>query len=95
MDNASPIGAAAASFTTVTRRFLTPEEVRDELAISAAQLYALIRRGDLQAVKVGGRGQWRIERDKLEDYIARLYAETREFIEEHPYPSDDDAGPSA
>jgi predicted DNA-binding transcriptional regulator AlpA len=39
------------------RRFLTIPEVADELATSAAQITALVRRGDLPAFKLGGRGQ--------------------------------------
>jgi excisionase family DNA binding protein len=60
--------------------------VQDELAISASQLYALVRRGDLPAVKLGGRGQWRVERTKLEAYIAGLYADTAQFVRDNPYP---------
>lgn len=68
-----------------TPRFLTREQVADELNISMAQAYALIRRGDLRAAKIGGRGTWRIGRDDLEDYIARMYTETATWIEEHPF----------
>src|SRR6478735_5492868 len=56
-------------------RFLTLTDVAEVLNISASQTYALVRSGDLAAIKVGGRGQWRIERSQLEDYIARMYAE--------------------
>jgi hypothetical protein len=44
-----------------------------------------VRNGDLEAIKVGGRGQWRVERDKLESYIARMYDRTRDFVASHPY----------
>jgi len=44
-----------------------------ELNVSRAQVYALVRDRSLLAVKIGGRGQWRVERSKLEDYIAQLY----------------------
>ena len=30
-------------------------------------------------------GQWRVERDRLEDYIERMYEQTDEFIAEHPF----------
>jgi excisionase family DNA binding protein len=66
-------------------RFLELRDVAEELNTSENQIYALVRRGDLEGVKIGGRGQWRVERDKLEDYITRLYAETREYIATHPY----------
>lgn len=66
-------------------RFLTLADVADVLNISASQTYALVRSGELEAIKVGGRGQWRIERDKLEAYIARMYDQTREFVATHPF----------
>lgn len=48
-------------------------EVAAELAVSQSQMYALVKSGDLPAIRVGGRGQWRVERVKLEEYIARMY----------------------
>jgi excisionase family DNA binding protein len=57
-------------------RFLTIPEVAEELATSTAQVTALVRRGDLPALKLGGRGQWRIERAKLEAYIEQAYRDT-------------------
>ncbi|MCB0894119.1 MAG: helix-turn-helix domain-containing protein [Nocardioides sp.] len=74
-----------------TPRFLTLADVAEVLNTSSAQVYALVRRGDLPAIKIGGRGQWRVESAQLEDYIARMYAETRTFVDEHPY-VDADAG---
>jgi excisionase family DNA binding protein len=65
-------------------RFLTLADVAEVLNISASQTYALVRSGELEAIKVGGRGQWRVERDKLERYIARMYDQTRQFVAEHP-----------
>ena len=44
-------------------RFLTREQVAEELNISMAQAYALIRRGELRAAKIGGRGDYRIGRE--------------------------------
>lgn len=58
-------------------RFLTiPADVAAEMATSEAQIAALGRRGDLPAIKLGGRGQCRIERAKLEESLARVYEET-------------------
>ncbi len=65
-------------------RFLLLSDVAEVLNISASQTRALVRNGDLAAIKIGGRGQWRVERSKLEDYIQRCYRETREFVESHP-----------
>lgn len=68
-----------------TPRFLTLADVAEILNTSSAQVYALVRRGDLPAIKIGGRGQWRVEVTELEGYIQRAYAQTREFVEDHPY----------
>lgn len=62
-------------------RFLTLADVAETLNISASQAYALVRSGELPAIKVGGRGQWRIESSALEDYIARMYTQTRALVE--------------
>jgi excisionase family DNA binding protein len=66
-------------------RFLTLTDVAELLNVSLAQVYALVRCGDLPAVKIGGRGQWRVEDRQLERYIARMYDETATFIAEHPF----------
>ena len=66
-------------------RFLTLDDVAEVLNISMSQTYALVRSGSLPAIKVGGRGQWRVETSALEEYIARCYRETAEFIAEHPF----------
>ena len=42
-------------------RFLQLADVAETLNISSAQVYALVRSGDLPAIKIGGRGQWRVE----------------------------------
>ena len=70
---------------TTTPRFLQLADVAEVLNISAAQAYALVRSGELPAIKIGGRGQWRVESAALEQYIERMYHETREFISAHPY----------
>ena len=55
-----------------------------------------MRSGELPAIKVGGRGQWRVESSVLEEYIQRCYSETRAFVDAHPRGRDadlvDDAG---
>jgi excisionase family DNA binding protein len=72
-----------------TERFLLLSDVAEVLNISASQTYALVRTGELPAIKVGGRGQWRVERTKLEEYIERMYDETRRFVEQHPFERDE------
>ena len=68
-----------------TPRFLQLADVAEILNISGAQVYALVRRKDLKAVKIGGRGQWRVEVSELEAYIQRAYADADRFIDEHPF----------
>ncbi|MGH3507871.1 MAG: helix-turn-helix domain-containing protein [Nocardioidaceae bacterium] len=65
-------------------RFLSLTDVAEILNISSAQAYALVRRGELPAIKIGGRGQWRVEAAVLEDYIAERYRETEEYVRAHP-----------
>jgi excisionase family DNA binding protein len=62
------------------RRFLDLSEVADVLAVSRSQVYALVRTGALRAVKIGGRGMWRVEGCALEDYISSAYAATTDLI---------------
>jgi excisionase family DNA binding protein len=64
----------------VAKRFIPLTEVSEILDISSAQAYALVRSGELPAIKVGGRGQWRVETSELEDYIQRMYSRTRDFV---------------
>jgi len=65
-------------------RFMQMQEVADELSVSLSQVYHMVRSGELPAIKVGGRGQWRIERARLEEYIEHKYAETAEWVKENP-----------
>lgn len=60
----------------VSNRFMTLSDVADVLNISASQTYALVRSGELQGIQIGGRNQWRVERDKLEQYISDAYQRT-------------------
>jgi excisionase family DNA binding protein len=73
-------------------RFLTLTDVAEELAVSSSQMYALVKSGDLPAIQVGGRGQWRVERVKLEEYIARMYeqaAAARSKMKPEDVPTDE------
>lgn len=58
-------------------RFLTLADTAEILNISAGQAYALVRSGELPAIKIGAHGQWRVEREVLERYIAAMYEESR------------------
>ena len=66
-------------------RFLQLADVAEVLAVSDTQVYALVRSGELRAIKLGGRGRWRVERTELQAYIDRMYDQTRAFIEAHPF----------
>ena len=72
----------------MARRFIPLSEVSEILDVSAAQAYALVRSGELPAIKVGGRGQWRVETSELEAYIQRMYAQTQAFVLAQQGPSD-------
>jgi excisionase family DNA binding protein len=76
----------------VPPRFLLLADVAEILNVSAVQARALVKSGELPAIKVGGRGQWRIEASELEAYIQRKYAETRALVRSRPVgtePADD------
>ncbi|MFD1825524.1 MULTISPECIES: helix-turn-helix domain-containing protein [Mumia] len=66
-------------------RFLRLSDVADILNVSERQVYALVRRGDLPAIRVGGRGVWRVESEALERYITDQYTATRDHIAAHPF----------
>lgn len=67
----------------LNRKFITLEDLQVVLSISRSQAYALVRTGDLRALQVGGRGQWRIELTELDAYIERCYqAADAEFANE-------------
>lgn len=66
-------------------RFLTLDQVAEELPTSRAQIYALVRRSDLAAIKLNDREQWRVERSALEEYLDRARAETAAWIAAHPF----------
>ena len=65
-------------------RFLTLPDVAEVLNISQSQTYALVRSQELKAIKIGGRGQWRVEREELEAYIRRMYEQTEALLSRDP-----------
>ncbi|MGY2081809.1 helix-turn-helix domain-containing protein [Modestobacter sp. SYSU DS0657] len=60
-----------------TQRFWTLDDVAEILNVSWSQAYAMVRRKELVAIQIGGRGQWRVEKDELERFIQQKYAEAR------------------
>ena len=72
-----------------TPRFLTLDDVAEILNVSWSQVYALVRRKDLIAIQIGGRGQWRVEKDELERFIAKKYEEARAgTVPDEPVPGE-------
>ena len=65
-------------------RFLLLSDVPAELNVTDSQVYHMVRSGELPAIKIGGRGQWRVERAKLEEYIEHKYAETAGWVQQNP-----------
>lgn len=61
-------------------KFVPLQHIMDELSINRPQAYALVRSGQIRAIQVGGRGQWRVSLEELDAYIARSYEATAEFI---------------
>jgi excisionase family DNA binding protein len=59
--------------------------VAEVLNTSSAQVYALVKRKELRALKMGGRGQWRVEASELENYIQRMYDETDSLLDSRRY----------
>jgi excisionase family DNA binding protein len=73
------------TLTAVAPRFLALADVAEILNVSSSQVYALVRSGALEAIRIGGRGQWRVETSQLEAYIQRCYSETKDYVEAHPF----------
>ncbi|MCT1605777.1 helix-turn-helix domain-containing protein [Nesterenkonia massiliensis] len=74
------------------RKFLTLPDVAEALNISMSQTRALIKSGDIVGIQIGGRGQWRVEEAKLDEYIERQYAAQRESRSTSSSPSQEHAG---
>jgi excisionase family DNA binding protein len=68
----------------IAPRYLTLEDVATYLSTSVPQVYALVRSGELPAIKLGGRGVWRVDRSKLDTFLDDLEARTAEWAKAHP-----------
>lgn len=67
----------AAEPSDVVGRFLTVAETAEVLHVSATQAYALVRSGELPAIRIGAARLWRVERQELEAWIQARYEEER------------------
>jgi excisionase family DNA binding protein len=79
-----PLQPEAFDDPTLPRRFYNLKQVAAMLATTQAQVLALVRAGDLPAIKIGGRGQWRVEGSVLDRWIEQQYEKTRVFVAENP-----------
>jgi excisionase family DNA binding protein len=71
------IGMNESESSAALGRFLTLADTAEILNVSASQAYALVRSGELPAIKIGAHGHWRVERAVLESYIEAMYEEAR------------------
>lgn len=74
--------AARPTVRAMASRFLTLDDLADELTVSRSQAYALVRDGTVPAMQVGGRRQWRVERTRLEQWIQDSHADTAGSVTE-------------
>ena len=58
-------------------RFLTLTDVAEILSLTAAEVLAIVRSGELPAIRLGAIGQWRVEHAVLESFIVDKYDESR------------------
>lgn len=72
------------STAALAPRYLKLDDVASYLSVSVPQVYSLVRSGDLPAIKIGGRGVWRVDRNKLDAYLEQLEQETAEWAKAHP-----------
>ncbi len=58
-------------------RFLTIADTAAQLSISVSSTYALVRSGELAAIRIGSGGQWRVEQSAIDEFVAARYEEER------------------
>jgi excisionase family DNA binding protein len=58
-------------------RFLSVADTAELLSVTVEEAFALVRSGELPAIRVGANGPWRIERSVLEAFIESQYEEAR------------------
>lgn len=66
---------------TLGRRFVPLSKVAEMFSISSSQAYALVRSGELRAIQIGGRRQWRVELSEIEAYIERAHTAARTHVD--------------
>jgi excisionase family DNA binding protein len=61
-------------------RFMTIEQVAEELSVGIPQVRSLLRSGELRGLQIGAKGLWRIGVQDFEDYISEAYRQTADSI---------------
>lgn len=61
-------------------RFLSIDQVAEQLQVGQSTIRGLLRSGELRGIQVGGRGIWRIGEKDLEDFISAAYTSTQAAI---------------
>lgn len=61
-------------------QFYTLADVAEILSASPAQVRAMVRSGELPAIQIGGRGQWRVQISVFDDWVQRKHQETAEAV---------------
>lgn len=67
--------------SVLQQRLLTVAQVATILSVPEHVVRALIRNGDLPAIRLGRKRLWRVDGDRLEGFIASLHERTRRSIE--------------
>lgn len=62
------------------RRFLTLEQVAEELNVGLPLVRSLVKSGELRGFQIGGKRLWRVAAGDVEDYVNVAYANTAERI---------------
>lgn len=70
-------------------RFLTVEQVAEELNVGLPTVRMLLKSGELRGIQIGGRGLWRVASVDLESYIADAYRVTAEKITAGDFPAEE------
>lgn len=61
-------------------RFLTIEQVAEDLSVGAPTVRQLLKTGELRGLQIGDRGMWRVAFKDLENYIDQAYRVTADRI---------------
>ncbi len=73
-----------------TLRFLTIEQVAEELNVGVPLVRSLLQVRELRGFQIGGRGIWRIGAADVEDYISQAYRRTATKIEAGELPDEEE-----